>query len=187
MLGAGSAATLAPKRLFFALWPDEPTRIALAAAGEAAAAGAGIRGRRTPLERIHLTLLFLGDVDPAGEERVRAVADAVRRPAFDLMLDQAGSFPRSRVLWVGPRQAPAALTDLWLELRNGLTDLAAEHNRDVLAPHVTCYRDIDRPVPIVPIRPIRWRADGFVLVHSTLGTPHRYHVVSQWPLQTVAT
>jgi 2'-5' RNA ligase len=177
----------ARKRLFLALWPDEPTRIAVAAAGEAAAAAAGIRGRRTPFERIHLTLLFLGDVDPAGEERIRAVADAVRSPAFDLTLDQAGSFPRSRVLWIGARQAPEPLTQLWLALRDGLADVAAEHNREALAPHVTCYRDIDRPVPMAPIPPIRWRADGFVLVHSTLGTPHQYHVVSHWPLQTVAT
>jgi 2'-5' RNA ligase len=175
------------RRLFFALWPDPARQAAIAAAGSAIARTRALGGREIPPERIHLTLLFLGDVDPAGEERVRAVADAVRSPAFDLTLDEAGSFPRSRVLWIGTRHAPEPLTQLWRALRDGLSDLAAEHNREALVPHVTCYRDIDRPVPIVPIPPIRWRADGFVLVHSTLGTPHRYHVVSHWPLQTVAT
>ena len=176
------------KRLFFALWPDESTRLALGAAGEAAAAAAGIRGRRTPLRRIHLTLLFLGDLDEAGEARARAVADtAARTPAFDLTLDQVGSFPRSRVLWVGTREAPAELTRLWFALRDGLAGLASEHNRGALVPHVTCWRDIDRPLPTAPIAPIRWRVDGFVLVHSTLGVPPQYHVVSHWPLQTGAT
>lgn len=179
------AASADRRRLFLALWPDEPTRLAVFAAGEAAAAAAGVRGRRIPLQRLHLTLLFLGDVDPAGEARALAVAAAAaRNPAFDLVLDQAGSFYRSRVLWVGARRAPEALTGLWLGLRDGLADLAGERNRGALAPHVTCWRDVDRPLELTPIPPIRWRVEGFALVHSTLGAQPQYHVVSHWPLQT---
>jgi len=182
------AASADRKRLFFALWPDEPERLAIFAAGEAAAAAAGIRGRRIPLPRLHLTLLFLGDLDAAGEAQARAVAaTAAQGPAFDLTLDRAGSFPRSRVMWIGAREAPPALAALWRTLRDGLADVAGERSRDALAPHVTCWRDIDRPVPIGPITPIPWHVDGFVLVHSELGALPRYHVVSHWPLQTAAT
>ena len=41
-------------RLFFALWPDDPTRSALAQLQTP------IRGRITPYEHLHLTLAFLG-------------------------------------------------------------------------------------------------------------------------------
>lgn len=173
------------RRLFFALWPDERARLALAAAAEAAAAGAGSRGRRIPLARLHLTLLFLGDLDAAGEARARGVADALRCPAFDLALDQVGSFRRSRVLWIGARQAPTELTRLWRGLHDGLADVA-ERSRGALVPHVTCYRDIDRALPTGPIAPIRWPVAGFTLVHSTLGAKPAYHVVSHWPLQTAS-
>lgn len=182
------AAAADRKRLFFALWPGESERLTIFAAGEAAAAAAGIRGRRIPPERLHLTLQFLGDLDAVGEAQARAAAAmAARGPCFDLILDQAGSFQRSRVLWIGAGEAPPALTWLWRTLREGLGDYAGEQDRGALAPHVTCFRDIDRPRPIAPIAPIRWRVAGFVLVHSTLGSQPRYHVVSHWPLQTGTT
>jgi RNA 2',3'-cyclic 3'-phosphodiesterase len=192
----------ARRRLFFALWPEPGLQSAVAAAGAQAAAAAGIHGRTVPPERLHLTLLFLGDLDAAGEQRARAVASAVVAPAFDLVLDQAGSFYRSRVLWVGTRHAPPALTALWLALRDGLADPAGRHNRGALAPHVTCLRDIDRPLRVTPIAPLAWPVRGFALVHSQLkkgtdtfsagdntekGDRHLfpgYHVVSHWPLQT---
>jgi RNA 2',3'-cyclic 3'-phosphodiesterase len=174
------------RRLFFALWPNERARLAIAAAAEAAAAGAGLRGRRIPLARLHLTLLFLGDLDAAGEARAHAVAGALRTPGFEMTLDQVGSFRRARVLWVGARQAPAGLTSLWQGLRDGLADLAGERNRETLAPHVTSYRDVDHPLRTASIAPIRWPVTGFTLVHSTLGAQPAYHVVSHWPLQTAS-
>jgi RNA 2',3'-cyclic 3'-phosphodiesterase len=176
------------RRLFFALWPDDGLRAAIAQASEAAATAAGIRGRPTPQERIHMTLLFLGDVAAEDEPRVMAAAGRVRSRAFELVLDQVGSFNRSRVLWVGTRRAPAALTDLWRGLREALGDLALEHNRLALAPHVTCLRDTSKPLKPTPIEPMSWRVREFVLAHSAPGAKNQgpaYHLVSHWPLQTV--
>jgi RNA 2',3'-cyclic 3'-phosphodiesterase len=170
------------RRLFFALWPDATVREAVRAAADAAAARAGIGGRRTPMERIHLTLLFLGELGAGDEARARVVAGSVRMAPFTLVLDRVGGFPRARVLWVGPRQAPPALTALHRELREGLGALVPD--RRPLAPHLTCDRDASAPLPIAPIPPIPWAVDRFVLVHSEPRASGRYHVVSQWPAQT---
>jgi RNA 2',3'-cyclic 3'-phosphodiesterase len=110
------------------------------------------------------------------------VAGSVRMAPFTLVLDRVGGFPRARVLWVGPRQAPPALTALHRELREGLGALVPD--RRPLAPHLTCYRDASAPLPIAPIPPIPWAVDRFVLVHSEPRASGRYHVVSQWPAQT---
>ena len=67
----------------------------------------GRYARWVHLDTLHVTLRFLGDTPP---DRVPAVVDAVRegvgrRPAFDVRLGGAGSFPpegrKIRALWLG--------------------------------------------------------------------------------------
>ena len=175
------------RRLFFALWPNEALRESIVTAAVAAARRTGLGGRPTPAGKLHLTLQFLGDVDPAAERQVQSAAQAVRCAPFELVLDEAGSFARSRVAWIGASQPPPGLITLWSALREGLGPIGEEHNRRALAPHVTCYRDVDRPLRTLPIDPIRWPVHEFVLVHSALGAGGQYHVVSHWPLQTGST
>ncbi len=169
------------RRLFFALWPDDELRAAIALAARAAARAAGITGKRVHDEKLHMTLLFLGEVDAPAEKKVREAAATVRAAAFDVALDQVGSFYRSKVLWVGARQAPAALTELSQTLRAALDSAAVAFDRKALAPHVTCFRDIRPPLRPAAIEPLPWAVREFSLVHSADG---QYHVVSQWPLQT---
>mgnify|MGYP000674510999 CR=1 FL=1 len=84
MSGAGA-------RLFFALWP--PRELAEALAGLQRRLGEA--GRPVPRERLHLTVLFVGDGDPeqvaAAGARAAAAAEPVR-----LGLDRIG--PRRRDL-----------------------------------------------------------------------------------------
>ena len=170
------------QRLFFALWPQEPVQTAIAAAGRAVAQGADVRGRFMPSPRIHLTLLFLGDVEGARLEAVRTAAAAVHAPSFDLTLSRAGSFRRSSVLWLGPDPVPPALTELWLQLRDRMQAASVTHDRLNLSPHVTCLRDIDRIIKLTPFEPIHWPVNDFVLVHSVLGRTPEYRIVERWPL-----
>jgi 2'-5' RNA ligase len=109
-------------RLFVAAEPSEAVRAAAAAAAErlrdrleAARANHGIRW--IPLENLHLTVWFLGEVSDA---RSSAVLDALRpamqSPAFDLHIGGFGAFPPSgppRVLWIG--------------VTRGIGDLARAH------------------------------------------------------------
>jgi 2'-5' RNA ligase len=170
------------RRLFFALWPDAALREAIALAARTAARAAGITGKRVHDEKLHLTLAFLGELDAAAEAEAAQAAATVRAPAFDLALDQVGSFFRSKVLWVGAHQAPAPLVELSQTLRTALDSAGVAFDRKALAPHVTCYRDIRSTLKPVAIDPLSWAVREFALVHSAGG---QYHVVSQWRLQYV--
>ena len=169
------------RRLFFALWPDPLLRANIAHAARGVARASGVEGLRMLDEKLHLTLAFLGDVEAEDEPKALAAAAALKADAFDLVLDQAGSFYRSKVLWLGASETPRALAALALGLRAALDAQGLAYDRKALAPHVTCYRDIKKGVrPLFLSQPMPWAVRHFVLVHSVGG---QYHVVSQWPLQ----
>ncbi|MGH8481243.1 MAG: 2'-5' RNA ligase family protein, partial [Nevskiaceae bacterium] len=101
------------RRLFFALWPDPALQAAIATAARGVARQRAIGGREIPAERIHLTLLFLGDVTAKAEERLVAAATQVPGRSFHLSLEQAACFYRTRVFWLGPKSTPPRLGALW--------------------------------------------------------------------------
>jgi 2'-5' RNA ligase len=172
-------------RLFFALWPDEVLRQRIAEASTALLATPAIRGRRSPPRRYHLTLQFLGDFAGLREAPIDAAiaaAGCVQVPAFDLALEQAASF--GRVGWLGPACMPEGLLRLW----DALAVALAAHGvpfRSVpsLTPHVTVVRNLRQPLPPMPIPPLRWPVDEFVLIHSQPGGTSDYELLGRWPLQ----
>ena len=155
----------------------------MAATGERIARVRDIGGRAIPAERLHLTLLFLGNVAPDAEKRLLAAADRIAAPPFDVTLDQAGCFFRSKVFWLGPRTVPRKLTGLAEALHAAMAGVGLAPDPRELVPHVTCRRDIRHVIRPVPVDPLVWPARQFALVHSAGG---QYHVVSQWPLQNAS-
>jgi len=74
------------KRLFIGLELPAPIR------EELARLDPHIRGVRwVAVEKLHLTMSFLGEVDAAGEERLREMLAAVRVPAFFLPVTGIGT------------------------------------------------------------------------------------------------
>lgn len=65
------------RRLFFALWPDEPMRQAMTQATRKAARASG--GRPVPAHNLHITLAFLGSVL---ERRLGELAEIARAAAL---------------------------------------------------------------------------------------------------------
>lgn len=155
----------------------------MAATGERIARVRDIGGRGIPAEKLHLTLLFLGDVPADAEKRLLAAAGRVEARPFDLTLDQMGCFFRSKVFWLGPSAVPRKLTELAGDLHAAMAGVGLAPDRKELVPHVTCRRDIRHVIRPVPVDPVTWPARQFALVHSVAG---QYHVVSQWPLQTAS-
>jgi 2'-5' RNA ligase len=169
------------RRLFFALWPEPALQAEMAATGERIARTRKIEGRVIAPERLHLTLLFLGEVAPEAEKRLIAAAGRVEGRPFDLTLDQAGCFFRSKVFWLGPRSVPRKLVELAGALHAAMAGVGLAPDPKELVPHVTCRRDIRHVIKPVPVDPVIWPARSFALVASVAG---QYHVVSQWPMQT---
>jgi 2'-5' RNA ligase len=106
--------------------------------------GIGSAVRWVPMENMHLTMKFLGDVSPANVEMLsqmlRAEADLFQ--CFDLRLSGLGSYPnpkRPRVLYIGI-QAPATLESLQRGIDSASHRLGYESEERGFSPHLTIGR-----------------------------------------------
>lgn len=173
-------------RLFFALWPDQALREQLDAVTIGLMAEHATRGRRTASDRYHLTLQFLGDFAeqaPSVTAAAKEAADSVRGRAFELVIDHAGSFGRTRVGWLGPTSMPAGLRHLWDGLGLALAERGiTPKSVTAFTPHVTVLRNMRQPLPALPIPPLAWPVSCFVLVDSQPGQGI-YKELQRWPLQ----
>ena len=167
-------------RLFFALWPDEVTREALAGLQQAA----GVRrGRPMRRENIHLTLAFIGDVDGPTRDCLIRQAQQVRAVPVSFSVERIGYFPRPRVVWAGPQCTPEGLIDLVGALNRALTPCGYEPERRPFRAHITLFRKVMRPPRPVEFEPVSWQAPAFQLVESIAEEGGvRYAVIAEFPL-----
>ena len=169
-------------RVFLALACGRRLGEALLGHAVEALGGAGEAGRAYRLPRaegLHLTLLFLGDVE---RERLAPLWDAVAVRTRDdaaprLTVDRAGCFPdcgRPRVLWLGVGEA--GREDL-ARLRAACLDAAREQGFEVAAegarafrPHLTVARPRTRraaPAAFRELAPgVAWVAERLSLIES---------------------
>jgi 2'-5' RNA ligase len=104
--------------------------------------GSGVRW--VPMENMHLTLKFLGDVSPPNVEMLCQMlhAEAELFHCFELRLSGLGSFPnlkRPRVLYIGI-QAPATLEALQRGIDSASRRLGYESEERGFSPHLTIGR-----------------------------------------------
>lgn len=140
-------------------------------------------------DALHLTLRFLGHLEPSTLERVRRRLLGVRGAPFTLALDGRGTF--------GSRSAPRVV---WLSLGEGIEECRAlagaleaacqtagmEPEPRGFRAHVTLARqrvegvrlpELPEPPPLAP-----WRVEDFVLYESRLRGQPRYVPLSRFPL-----
>jgi 2'-5' RNA ligase len=134
-------------RLFIAVDLDDEARAAMAAAQKRLAAGIG-EARSSlkwiPPDRLHLTLVFLGEVD---ETRARAVTDVmgadVTQAPFDLAYVGAGVFPARgapKVLWAGVGAGAREVIDLEQALAARVAGVGHRIEGRPFSPHLTIAR-----------------------------------------------
>lgn len=168
------------QRLFFALWPGALTRAALARAAVGCVRGAG--GRAVPPDNLHVTLAFLGAVDPERRAYLERQAGAIVVPPFTLTIDRAGYWPHNRVLWLGSSTVPSALAGLAAALARVCGACGLELERRPFQVHMTVMRRAARAPCHGPVEPVVWPVDGFALVCSDIRADRtRYRVVRTWP------
>jgi 2'-5' RNA ligase len=147
-------------RLFFALWPPQETALALERWAQA------LKGRRTPGDKIHLTLTFLGEADA---QKAVTAARRVQAAPFRLPLEQASYWGHNKIIWAGPRQVPAEMTRLVETLQLELYKESFILERRPFAAHVTLARKA--PAQSLPALPrTEWLAKEFALVGSSGGS-----------------
>lgn len=96
-------------------------------------------------ENLHVTLLFLGEVDDRELPKVcRIVADGARnQPPFLLSIETLGCFPnprRPRVVWIGVGEGTQPLTSLHDALETPLLELGYRREERRYTPHITLGR-----------------------------------------------
>lgn len=176
-------------RLFFALWPGAGVRQACAEAARELRLKMQPAGYLSSSERYHITLLFLGDTVSEGAElAAQQAAGGCSAAPFRLTLDTAASFRNKQIpWWLGPRETPPELTQLYERLNEALLAARVLPERMKFAPHLTILRDAHKPLPATAIRPIEWPVEEFVLLRSRLDLkPVQYDIIGRWPLNGVA-
>lgn len=151
-------------RLFFALWPPEETARLLAAWAREVQQLSG--GRATDETKIHLTLAFLGEADPA--KAIRAGL-GVAGQAHELPVEKSHYWRENSIVWVGPREAPEALKALHARLGTGLQREGFVLERRPFAAHVTLVRKA-RAAKLPAIPQVQWPVREFLLVRSAVSS-----------------
>jgi len=111
--------------------------------GDLRACGADVKWVRP--EAIHLTLKFLGEIQPGQVEEIRLAAGEVagRHQPFRMEARGLGGFPRleqPRVVWVGLEGETWRLIALQRELEGTLTQLGFVREQRPFTPHLTLGR-----------------------------------------------
>jgi 2'-5' RNA ligase len=170
-------------RVFFALWPAEAARRAVAArARDVAASG---RGRAPPMENVHLTLAFVGEVAAERLPALQAIGAqaATAVPPFTLRFDRVGAFRDSGIAWLGTGTAEPALQALVDALAAGLAASGFPVERRPFRAHVTLARRCARPPAAASVPALAWPVAGFTLTASELAPGgSRYRTLAAWPL-----
>ncbi|MCX8017841.1 MAG: RNA 2',3'-cyclic phosphodiesterase [Rhodocyclaceae bacterium] len=171
----------AARRVFFALWPDDAAREALAEAAAQAARRCG--GRRMRADGLHLTLAFIGAVTPAQLDMPQALTGEVREAPYPLQLDRLGFWQHNRIVWAGCHQTPSGQRRLVEALATGLAAAGFTLDGRPHVPHVTLLRNARCVGPLDELAPVRWSVEAFTLVESLLQPDGaRYRVLARWPL-----
>lgn len=134
-------------RLFVAVDLPEETRREIAVRQKLIAAPlveAGASLKLVAPEQVHLTLLFLGEVQEARvPAAIEAMNTAVHLPAFEMAFGGAGVFPprgAPRVLWMGVTAGTAPLTSLQREIAERIRRLGIAFDDRPFHPHLTLGR-----------------------------------------------
>jgi len=131
-------------RVFIAVETPLPIRQAIFVQTESLRGALGDLVRWAPVENMHLTLKFIGDVSPANVELLSQMltAETMGCAPFRMQIGGLGSFPtsrRARVIWVGI-QAPAALASLQRGIQSAAARLGYESETRPFSPHLTIGR-----------------------------------------------
>jgi 2'-5' RNA ligase len=102
------------------------------------------RLRWVPVENMHLTLKFIGDI---AVDKVPSIIEILKTQSapfapFDLSVDGLGAFPnlqRARVIWVGVNAA-RPLYDFQRDIESSLADLGFTPESRAFSPHLTLAR-----------------------------------------------
>jgi 2'-5' RNA ligase len=168
------------KRLFLACWPDQSLQETMFNLARRLQKKHG--GRKTPQQNIHLTLLFLGQVQEQQEQDLRHRMRALDAKAFELEFDRTGCFARCKIKWIGTSMQPAALSHLYRGLQQICHECGLLTDDKAFRPHITLLRNSRGEIGH-EVKPLCWTVDSYYLIQSVqTGAGVEYRIVEEFKL-----
>ena len=172
-------------RVFFAIWPEEAIRNRLCSLSERL--GVACSGRRMIAENIHLTLVFLGEIRASQLDMLRSAANTVREQSFDFIVDRAGYWKYSRLVYATAGEVPQRLIRLVDLLKAHMSANGLSFENKTFKPHITLVRKVSLNFLPYSLRyldkPIIWPVNDWVLVKSEQASDRTvYTPIGRWAL-----
>lgn len=170
-------------RVFFALWPTDAERVALAAWQPALHKLCG--GRITRADTLHNTLVFLGNIERHRLEALQLAAQEAGGEAFQLSFDAAHYWGHNRIVFAAPGSEPPQLARLVHGLEQRLSAHRFDFDKRSYKPHVTLLRNAKwGEAPLPERNRVVWQAKDFALVQSVPDEKGaNYQVLARFPLR----
>lgn len=165
------------RRLFFALWPDEYTRQQCFNIRNAL-----VSPQSQPIQaaNIHVTLLFLGNIDSEKEERFKQALATIQVPKITLHFDCLSFWAKPRILCLTAKGSSPEIETIVETLSRMARELSIPIDDRQLKPHVTLVKKAKSQIPL-KFKPIVWHSHFFCLVESCLfSNGIEYRIVEKW-------
>jgi len=167
------------KRLFFALWPDDATREQCVKITQSICIG---DAKAVIRSNLHITLLFLGNIDSGKEAIIRQEAATIYVPKFSLKFDQLNFWQKLKVLCLTASEFNPKLITLVESLSNLAKKLEIVIDKRPFTPHITLVKKA-KGIVLQKFDPIIWHSGSFCLVESCSQINGvEYRVIDQWKI-----
>ncbi|SEL45451.1 RNA 2',3'-cyclic phosphodiesterase [Nitrosovibrio tenuis] len=156
-------------RVFFAIWPDNAAQEQMAGLATRLRLDPLCGGRKTKGDNIHLTLVFVGEVDAVGLQTLLEAGNKIGNAGtggFDFVIDAIRYWKHNQIVYATTDKAPQRLTDLVSALQGALSAAGFFLEQRPYIPHITLMKRAScRIVPKLP-EPVVWRVREWMLVKS---------------------
>ncbi len=166
------------KRLFFGLKPNAP---ALRHCMGILKAIKSDTIRPIPVANLHLTLVFLGAIEPATERALMESASTIHIPNLSIVFDQLSHWAKPQILSLTSNQPNPELHTLATRLKLIANGVDITLDKRPYVPHITLAKKVKHRITAA-FEPFTWQSDEFCLFESiTTANGVVYRVLKSWP------
>jgi len=168
------------KRLFFALCPDNRARKQINGLNQSISSA---DLKKVNSANLHLTLVFLGQVDSQAEAKIKERANDINIQPFSLHFEQLDFWKKPRILCLTSQQYDPQLLILVNALKTIAQQCDIETEDRPYRPHITLARKASQNINR-KIGGINWQAHSFCLLQScSTPTGVNYQILQSWELK----
>jgi len=165
------------KRLFFALWPSDKTRKQIDSFN---CSISSTHLKKVKADNLHVTLVFLGNVDTESELMLRQSVSDIKVEPFDLHFNQLAFWSKQRILCLLTQHYDEQLLMLVNQLKRKVEQCGLKTEERPYKPHITVARKATRLTDTKAFS-IEWSAQSYCLVEScSTEDGVRYQVIQRW-------